>query len=619
LYDLIDFASGTQHVPFCTAEWGYVQDGFRLRHVPTSVYEREHLPVLLPQTIHAVATLYHLFWNTTHHRIWTSVPGFGYPVVLDDAAVGDVVVAANVNVDGSSANSADFVSPCRGGAGGFVDIRTGVEVEVGDGRLGAATGTMVLTSGEYQFSDVLNGSVLQCEGNVTIRCQHTFQPDRIEVKPGAQAATTSVTVFAGNLETIGPSPFPGVTGQHVSPSFAIMNVYLGGLGTDAPGNGRNGGRFTFWTKARGSLSVAVSANGAAGSAGGSGGAGGSCTMVANKANLIGTCTAYGGSGSGLLQAGAGGDGGQVTISARSVSLQEFFPNQNSLWLQLYVTGGSGGRGRGWQGSQASNGQSGTNGFRGGNGGAGGTAVLALDDWSDTDAWYLAVGGGPGGAGGLGQRGGDGPDGTPQGAPGQVGGAGGRGGDGGSPSRIFMNCWGTAQSYYPGAGGQGGQGGQGGNGGWNNPGGGYNLGGNGGNGGAGGSAGGAGGIPGANGLGGLGGYSGFVITGQAGQPGALGGTLSPTVREPLTAPAMSCGATGHKPGIASILAAVGQGFLEVVMGAVPLHSNYRLEASEDLRNWTVMTRTTTLDSVVSFRVAALASPAKAKQFFRIVAE
>ncbi len=626
LYDLVDFATGSQHDAVCFADSGLVTDNYRFRKVPTSVLEREHLPQLLSRAIHAEAMLYHLFWNTTHHRIWSYVPDtYGYPRLIGDAAASGVVVFATVHAEGSNADSADFVSPCFGGAGGYVDIRTGVEVEVGDGRLGVATGTNILNSGVYDYSDVLSGAVLQCEGDVTIRCQHTFQPSRIELKPGALAALTSVTVFAGTLETVGaiPLPLPGVTGQHVYPNFAAINVYLAGQGTDAAGNGRSGGLFTFWTKARGGISASVNVNGGAGDSGGSGGAGGTCTIVANMATVIGSCTARGGGGSTLWQeGGAGGGGGQVTIAAGNASQQAVYPGGYAPWLQLDVTGGNGGFGRGWQGDQAPDGQGGADGFRGGNGGAGGTAVLALDDWSDEDAWRLAVGGGFGGAGGLGQRGGSGPDGSPQGGRGLVGGNGGRGGDGGAPSRVFLNLLGSTQSALPGGGGQGGQGGQGGNGGWNYPGGGYSLGGNGGNGGTAGSAGGQGAVNGTNGLpglGGLGGYSGNVITGQPGQPGASGGTLSPTVSEPLAAPTMSCGPASLKPRYASIIAAVGQGFLDVRMGSVPLHTTYRLEASEDMRNWSPIGRTTTLDSAVSFRVAVVATPAKAKQFFRIVAE
>ncbi|MEI8079425.1 MAG: hypothetical protein WCH61_07355, partial [bacterium] len=551
-HDLIDFDNGGQHKSVCFAE----HYNSRFRVIPTSVLQREHLPQLLPLAIHAVASLYHLFWNTTHHRIWSFVPdNNGYPRVIGDAAASGVVVYGQVVVAGSDADSADFVSPRFGGEGGFVDIRTGVEVEAGDGRLGAATGTRILTSGEYQFSDVVSGSVLQCEGDVTIMCQHVFQPDRIEVKPGTQAASTSVKVFAGTLETVGPIPLPGVTGQHVYPSFVGFNVYLGGQGTDALGYGRSGGRFTFWTKARGGISVSVNANDGAGAYGGRGGGGGTCTIVGNMATLVGTCTVRGGDGSDWLEDGGwGGNGGNITIAARSVSLQEFFPNMALPWLQLDVTGGDGGNGRGWQWSQAPDGQAGANGFRGGNGGDGGSAVLALDDWSDTDAYSLAVGGGSGGAGGLGQHGGSGPDGSPQGGRGQVGGNGGPGGNGGAPSRKFLSHWGVILAARPGGGGSGGQGGQGGNGGWNNPGGGYNLGGNGGNGGAGGSAGGPDGLPGASGLAGVGGF----ISGQPGQPGAAGGILYHTVSDPLAAPTMSCGSASLKPRNASISAAVGQG-------------------------------------------------------------
>ena len=386
----------------------------------------------------------------------------------------DSWTAAILAVDVSAGSSKDVPSP--GADAGSVDIRTGVNVDTGDGRHGTVdTSRELIGSAEpdvwkvCQFRQVapstLPGSplVLTVSGNVEIRCQFLFAPSKIIARHTPGQPPPNLRVHAGQslwvFENKCPPPL-GQAGCETLPNMhgawtaggameVIMSPHTlpdGTQVTDAEGRALGGGSFRFWTTQRGSLvSYNIRARGSDGKYGEKGGNGGSVTLFANERDVtvtgpIDTAGGGGGHGFGIVNTvrsngGNGGDGGPIIIGAR----------QFTAGTLLAAPGGLGGIG-------ASGDSNHRTGYKGGNGGNGG--LINIVSAGPPHVFSIGASGGDGGIGGIGHT-----------APldsGALGGTGGRGGDGGLSGFVSLPVGTTpfVLSFSGGFGGDGGPGGQG---------------------------------------------------------------------------------------------------------------------------------------------------------------
>lgn len=376
-------------------------------------------------------------------------------------------------------------------------VKTGVEVDTGDGSGGDLTGEVTLKSNTYNYRSV-SADTVWIDGDVTINCQYTFRPSVIIGVFHPDAPPPRVRINAGH-----PITYPYPTEHHRlllwmtpypwtgSPEDRVLN--LDGSGTD-------GGIVEFYTSQAGDINFGdASVHGGDGMNGGRGGDGGEVVVIATGGvvHVINQISARGGYGGRPISpdgstwtpfdGGQGGDGGRILLSGQGVGANAL-PGGLGLWAD----GGWGD----WGGSPTDAHRKGFGGGAGGNGGA----IAINGQLIGPGSFVASATGGRGGWGGDGKGGINGSQGAPSGGPGYPGG---RGGDGGAPGVLV----GIAGAHSPGGGGDGGDGGQGGQGQdapSGSPGG---PGGNGGWGGMGGNSGGDGAQPGSGGSGGLGGFGG----------------------------------------------------------------------------------------------------------------
>ena len=429
---------------------------------------------------------------------------------LNSGQLDNVVVLCAGPVAGGEADERE--NPTHGGSAGLIDIRTGVDVDTGDGSNGDLTGSVVLTSGVYNFRQVL-GAEVTIDGDVTIKCQFVFGPSVIDAIFRPDSPPPSLTVYAGADRMAGtevemPHFLNFVMTPHSGTYAEPGDIY------HSDGAGIDGGILRFYTTARGDISVGVIADGTDGKNGGSGGNGGNVTLVATEASVIfaGGIMADGGDGAnGTWEAGSpdsyasggnGGNGGKVIVIAESVETVDILTvnagrgGHGIAGTREHPDGGNGGNG-GLEGSirietliqaqspsnvvanGADGGHGGSgysrglfsgsedgqmNGGYGGKGGNGGEAGILIG----ITGTATAGNGGDGGWGGLGLSGpshwqdgviiwdGPGGDGGAGGDGGDSGGTGARPGDGGRGGN-------GGGGDPPGKGGLGGRGGKGGDG------------------------------------------------------------------------------------------------------------------------------------------------------------
>ena len=354
-------------------------------------------------------------------------------IEIDSVQYDNVVVICVGPVAGGEAEARE--NPTHGGSGGLIDIRTGVDVDTGDGSDGDLTAPAVLTSGVYNFRQVLVGTEITVDGDVTIKCQFVFGPSVIDAVFRPDSPPPSLTVYAGaarwadtDVEIAHFLNF--VMTPHSGPYSELRDIY------HSDGSGIDGGILRFYTTAGGDIVFGTIADGADGKNGGSGGNGGNITLDATDASVLfgGGILADGGDGSdgysNQTDGGHGGDGGKVIVVAESVKMLDI----------LTVDAGRGGHG-------ISGTREHPDGGNGGNGGmGGGIRIEAIIEGQP--ALSIAANGGDGGDGGFGFN--DYEDGQ------MDGGNGGKGGDGGKAGTLI----GIAGTATPGSSGCGGYGGYG---------------------------------------------------------------------------------------------------------------------------------------------------------------
>ena len=368
-------------------------------------------------------------------------------------------------ISGGNAHS-EGGEPTSGGNGGSVTVRTNQDIDVGDGSDGALHQAAVLSSGTYNFTEVIPdplspGVPITIEGEVIIKCQGPFFAEvRGTFRDGAPAP--SLCVQAGSSVSHGisfelcpddydQSAGKGLDGGSVtflttqtSPLIQVLALAAqGGLGGGYGGVGGNGGTI-IWESPGSTLyqvGCVVSARNWARrgtpipTTGGNGGKIEiTCERVSDNGFLFleanGGNGGRGGASNSGADGGRGGDGGEIIFHG------EVPP---SAGCEVYACGGDGGYGTG-----------GTDTFHGGdggNGGAGGAGGTCSGIFGFTD-------GGDGGDGWMGSYGGQGDCNPPGYSPGGNGGNGGDGGDGGPAGNLESS---------PGDGGDGGNGGCGGHG------------------------------------------------------------------------------------------------------------------------------------------------------------
>ena len=447
--------------------------------------------------------------------------------------------AVIIGVDASGGNATNG----PGGNGGTVDIRTGWNVDPGDGRDRDVTTSRELHGGASSPSQFFYRQVaplrpfapetelvLTIHGKVEIHTQYIFRPSKIVAVFEPGMPPPELTIYAGAGIQIHDTPIeiiPG-TGTMAETSFLSHQVNVeikppeidDGAGNEVPltdpgapgikaGTGINGGSVTFWTAQRGKVAGSVVTEGGAGALGGNGGDGGAITIAALDRMVSGFYLTSGGEGGpGFAppfqersDGGNAGNGGNIAITGAGYDGPAI----------LGAAGGKGGVG-------AAGDTDHPDGWKGGNGGGGG--YIRIQTPQPALGLNVSAIGGMGGRGGAGRIGDNYPE-EFQLRHGSNGGSGGTGGASGFITGVV-----PTNPFFPVLfdGGKGGDGGPGGNGGRGDteqmePGG---NGGAGGKAGDGGSAGGAGpqpGNPGAPGLGKMGGPG--LPNGTAGAAGDAG--------------------------------------------------------------------------------------------------
>ena len=433
-----------------------------------------------------------------------------YPGDLDALSVG-----IDVTARGGDCEARD--EPTHGGHGGRVDVRSGVDVDVGDGSDGDLTHTVTLTSGTYNYRQVIITDPsdfvrIWIDGDVTINCQGMFMPNTVAGVFHPDSAPPTVRINAGlskswQYDMVMP-PLYHSTVFLMTPGVASFMPQ--GL-TNSDGSGIDGGTVEFYTTEPGALDVSASTEGSDGANGGNGGDGGEIVLVAKEDDISAWLYADGGNGAqwdwktpgDSVDGGAGGDAGTIVVAGSGVAAPPYWlPSFEPYPCELRANGG--------EGAHAADGtEDHADGFRGGDGGRGGGIRVEV---SSIDVpMVISACGGDGGNGGSGRSG-------RFAVPGDDGGDGGDGGRGGAAGTIE----GASGEALPGDGGDGAEGGWGTWGEDNYSGGPGGAGGNGGHGGAGGDAGGEGATPGLGAEGGIGGLGGYgAPSGPAGQDGSRG--------------------------------------------------------------------------------------------------
>lgn len=425
--------------------------------------------------------------------VFIAVPRLGFcaPTVHDWVSPDWVAIKAKVDTSGAAGG----ILALAGGSAGEVDIRTGVNIDVGTGtnQDELSYPTTSLNGGDHSFLQVaprFPGEELHLEirGNVIIRCQYLFSPTSVKAifEPGQPPP--SLTVYAGQSLWVFNNPCTGPTDEYCEarptphggagsvPTQFLFNPPELVANGQRVFQGTNGGKVTIWTSQRGNLNASIQANGGHSYTNGAdGGKGGVIRLVANDRSITFfegfpartpfTITADGGHGA------KGGDGGQLLIQGTNCApLAISGSGGNGGWggsggdgaainiacdipagvAQVSIPGGGGGHGA-VSGTGGSGGDAGYAwgisppanpallDMRGGNGGPGGDGTpgtVGTNRWVcdppfTTNCTWVCTGGTPGGAGGNGGRGGDA---SGLGVPG-VGGQGGGGGSGGCSSNA----------------------------------------------------------------------------------------------------------------------------------------------------------------------------------------
>ncbi len=488
-----------------------------------------------------------------------------------------LAVMCAISVDGSNAvgstemgfgtDNAGSPPPIDGGAGGTIEVFSGVKADTGDGSDGSIEGPVVLGPGEYKYHHVAVSDWLtydddeswfpeiKVSGHVIIRCQTMFCAVVTAADPDGEPPC--VEIYAGP-----PSTQPISSGYFSVPYPYRNHMVYCTLGAPDGNEPVRGGTVVFHTTQFGAISPIVSACGGDGADGGNGGNGGSLRIFANIDSVsLGSCLADGGDGADGpalgRDGGHGGNGGKIALKAASdpdfpvkpdaeglLTDRDILSEYEVLRVVCSAVGGDGGHGAygnwGKTGeSDETGGQtdpdmdgSGTAGEPGGHGGDGGNAGSIRIEGELIDSHMLCLEGGRGGDGGNGGTGGDGAygisgssgeyassgtggngeDGTGggNGGNGAAGGHGGQGGVGGLclclANSIYFDPIVTVEGGDGGCGGRGGVGGAGRRGGSGGGGGRGDSGGNGGHG----APGGDGGRGASGGDGGLGGAAGQIV-------------------------------------------------------------------------------------------------------------
>jgi hypothetical protein len=444
---------------------------------------------------------------------------FSFFILPNSAIAGspdaNTAVAINPWVTGGEPNRQDHAT--HGGNGGIIIVKTGVNVDTGDGSDGSLTHDVILTSGIYNYTQVPieSTATIFIDGDVTINCQGGFAPFKVVGVFHPDQPSPRVRVNAGHpiytydggiqLELYHLGNFLMYSSESASQP-AVFN---------SDGSGMDGGIAEFYTTEAGDIdSIFCDASGHSGYNGGNGGDGGEIIVVANSGVVKSFgMQAVGGSSERAQDCnsgngGNGGNGGKILISGSG-----FVASIGGL----SVAGGNGGSPYNSMDKQH-------RGFRGGNGGSGGAIVVSAPLCLSGDFKIIASGGN-GSDGGIDTSAvwlsydmDDGSNGL----------AGGDGGSGGAPG-VLISISGT---NTPGNGGNGGHGGEGASGtdGYPGPGG---PGGDGGPGGNGGDSGGIGALPGIGGEGGWYGSGGWGLpegpdgeNGQRGRDGEIGNPAPP---------------------------------------------------------------------------------------------
>jgi hypothetical protein len=324
------------------------------------------------------------FWNQLA-VFWVLLLMFCFAFYGSAQPLFNNIVTVQANLDGFSGSGAAY----NGAQGGSVDVRTGTNIDAGDGRDGFLTASTTLSGPNdsswlkkyYQQVAPLSPTgliLLTASGNVEIHCQRVFHA-YVELQFQSGKPPPNVRIYAGNAVWLLD---PTCVGQQTSspceawPSSHDLSVEELGAGDGKPAAG---GSALFYTPQPGSMTLNVSAQGSAGQQGKPGGLGGNVTAIAGNGDIVGNIVLIGGSGGNGVGSvgGNGGNGGTALLEAKNLTLIN----------PLSVNGGPGGSG-------AANGNS--PGFAGGNGGNGGH--IEVDAATSSDFTAL---GGSGGAGGSG--------------------------------------------------------------------------------------------------------------------------------------------------------------------------------------------------------------------------
>jgi hypothetical protein len=209
-----------------------------------------------------------------------------------------------------------------------ITVKTGVNVDTGNGDLPDLDQNTVLTTDVYQFRQVAAKSStapieLTIRGDVTIETQFVFHPTLVTLTPGS-----SLHVHAGQALWVDPDPNELIA-MNLKPNAGGMF-----LEHQLPFTVRNGtANIVFETTQVGDIIADdIFVDGSPGL--NSGGNGGNVVLVANRAMIQARVSADGGSGNSAdpgSHDGCGGNGGTIAVAACGISDH----------LGLFANGGNG--------------------------------------------------------------------------------------------------------------------------------------------------------------------------------------------------------------------------------------------------------------------------------------
>lgn len=373
---------------------------------------------------------------------------------IDSAFAGTALSIYSVNASGNNpTNQAGGVGP----DGGTVDIRTGVQVDSGDGHHGDLLVSTRLTTGSYYYRQVVCNE-LEIDGDVTIYCQNVFAATKITGVFRSSSLPPSLQVFAGTAYR--------VTTQDEETTFiptnhAISNAVFSASSSAPdypPGDvGFAGGRFQFWTAHSGAIAFGViEANGGRSPGFQQGGKGGNANLISFGGTIQGyqiynSLLRANGGGGGPINPPAphdlagfppGGGGGKIYVQAKAIA---------DIRIEAeggYAGGGpSGGPIKPWP----------YPGYNGGRGGDGGVVRVNIQHLTNGVSGYIPTIYARGGYGGYGRPG---YYKAPEDGNANVGADGGRGGDGGTGGLVVFDNFSLTSFTNGGNGGNGSWGGAG---------------------------------------------------------------------------------------------------------------------------------------------------------------